>query len=202
MQIFGRDIRPRTALNRWGQAIKEGVANPGIANPYYGNADKAAYWLGQQPGIGNVLELAVDNPYLAAGALASGTVVNNLVGNPVGGTIDFLSMGLTNLKPDEYEPVDRQKVVFVDSPSQEIVYTNRYGISARVPSANAATVVSANTLATQPGVQPNQVQIPELNEEERAKFMKYTTNRTAQQVLTYQALQDFLNQQPGMEGYQ
>lgn len=177
MQVFGRDIRPRTALNRYGQAIKQGVANPGVANPYYGNADKAAYWLGQQPGIGNALEFAVDNPYTTAGALAAGTVVNNLVGNPVGGTIDFLSMGLTNLKPDEYVPGEPQVVV------------------SGMPQNNQTV------LTMQPGMQ-NQVQIPELNEEERAKFLKFTTNRTAQQVLTYQALQDFLNQQPGMGDYQ
>lgn len=179
MQIFGREIRPRTAFNRYGQAIKEGVANPTAANPYYGNADKTAYWLGQQPGIGNALEFAVDNPYGAAAALAGGTVVNNLIGNPVGGTIDFLSMGLTNLKPDEY----------IEQPPQRIV--------------EVAQVTNQPILEIQPGMQqPNQVQIPELNEEERDKFMKYTTNRTAQQILTYQALQDFLNQQPGMEGYQ
>lgn len=207
MQIFGRNIDPKTALNRWGQIIKD-VSNPEIPyarkSPadYYGNADRSFAYLASQPGIGNALEFAVDNPYAAAGALAGGTVVNNLVGNPVGGTIDFLSMGLTNLKPDAYEPVDEQRIVFTNSPSQEIVYTNRHGVSAKIPSGNAASVVAADTLAIQPGVQPNQVQIPELNEEERAKFLKYTTNRTAQQVLTYQALQDFLNQQPGMEGYQ
>ncbi len=188
MQIFGRDIRPRTALNRWGQAIKDGRMYvkrsdiPHIPQEYYGNADKASFWLGQQPGIGNALEFAVDNPYLAAGALAGGTVVNNLVGNPVGGTIDFLSMGLTNLKPDEYIKSSPQVVI----PTQQV----------------SATSSSQPILAIQPGVQPSQVQIPELNEEERAKFLKYTTNRTAQQVLTYQALQDFLNQQPGMEDYQ
>lgn len=183
MQIFGRDIRPRTALNRWGQIIKD-VSNPEIPyarkSPadYYGNADRSFVYLASQPGIGDALEFAVDNPYGAAAALAGGTVVNNLIGNPVGGTIDFLSMGLTNLKPDEY----------VEQPPQRIV--------------DVAPQTNQPILAIQPGVQPNQVQIPELNEEERAKFMKYTTNRTAQQVLTYQALQDFLNQQPGMEGYQ
>lgn len=187
MQIFGRDIRPRTAINRWGQIIKD-VSNPEIPyarkSPadYYGNADRSFAYLASQPGIGDALEFAVDNPYLAAGALAGGTVVNNLVGNPVGGTIDFLSMGLTNLKPDEYIKSSPQVVI----PTQQV----------------SATPSSQPILAIQPGVQPNQVQIPELNEEERAKFMKYTTNRTAQQLLTYQALQDFLNQQPGMEGYQ
>jgi hypothetical protein len=206
MQIFGREINPQVAFKRYGNAIRDGrmyATRPHIPQEYYGNADKASFWLGQQPGIGNALEFAVDNPYGAAAALAGGTVVNNLIGNPVGGAIDFLSMGLTNLKPDEYEPTDKQRVMFVDLPSQEIVYTNRYGVSAKIPSSNAASVVAADTLATQPGMQqPNQVQIPELNEEERDKFMKYTTNRTAQQILTYQALQDFLNQQPGMEGYQ
>jgi hypothetical protein len=188
MQIFGRNIQPRTALNRWGQAIKDGrmYANaPHIPQEYYGNADKASFWLGQQPGVGNALEIAVDHPGLAAAALAGGTVVNNLVGNPVGGTVDFLSMGLTNLKPDEYQQLSPQEIEFINEPKR---YEQR--------------VLTTNPLAIQPGLQPNQVQIPELNEEERAKFMKYTTNRTAQQVLTYQALQDFLNQQPGMEGYQ
>ena len=192
MQIpnINREFLPRTALKRWGQAVKDGrmYGNPElhhIPQSYYGNADKASFWLGQQPGIGNALEYAVDNPGMAAAALAGGTVVNNLVGNPVGGTIDFLSMGLTNLKPDEYQQLSPQEIEFINEPKR---YEQR--------------VLTTNPLAIQPGVQPNQVQIPELNEEERAKFMKYTTNRTAQQVLTYQALQDFLNQQPGMEGYQ
>ena len=192
MQIpnINREFLPRTALKRWGQAVKDGrmYGNPElhhIPQSYYGNADKASFWLGQQPGIGNALEIAVGHPGLAAAALAGGTVVNNLVGNPVGGTIDFLSMGLTNLKPDEYQQLSPQEIEFINEPKR---YEQR--------------VLTTNPLAIQPGLQPNQVQIPELNEEERAKFMKYTTNRTAQQVLTYQALQDFLNQQPGMEGYQ
>ena len=202
MQIFGRDIKPRTALNRYGQAIKDGrmYGNPElhhIPQSYYGNADKASFWLGQQPGIGNALEFAVDNPELTAAALAGGTVVNNLVGNPVGGTIDFLSMGLTNLKPDEYQALSPQEVRLVNSsePYPEVPPHLRHRFNPQ-PSVQQ---LQSNPLAIQPG---NQVQIPELNEEERAKFMKYTTNRTAQQVLTYQALQDFLNQQPGMEGYQ
>ena len=188
MQIFGRDIRPRTALNRYGQIIKDArLPGPVRIDPqsYGGNANKAFAILASQPGIGNALEIAVDHPGLAAAALAGGTVVNNLVGNPVGGTIDFLSMGLTNLKPDEYQQLSPQEIEFINEPKR---YEQR--------------VLTTNPLAIQPGLQPNQVQIPELNEEERAKFMKYTTNRTAQQVLTYQALQDFLNQQPGMEGYQ
>jgi hypothetical protein len=182
MQIFGREINPQVAFKRYGNAIKDGrmyATRPHIPQEYYGNADKASFWLGQQPGIGNALEFAVDNPYGAAAALAGGTVVNNLIGNPVGGAIDFLSMGLTNLKPDEY----------IEQPPQRIVEVTQ-GTNQPI-------------LEIQPGIQQsNQVQIPELNEEERDKFMKYTTNRTAQQILTYQALQDFLNRQPGMEEYQ
>lgn len=203
MQIFGRNIDPKTAFNRWGQIIKD-VSNPEIPyarkSPadYYGNADRSFAYLASQPGIGDALEFAVDNPYLAAGALAGGTVVNNLVGNPVGGAIDFLSMRLTNLKPDAYEPGEPQRVISVEplrNPDGSIVpNSDRWAIPERL--------FNNPALASQPGVQTNQVQIPELNEEERAKFLKYTTNRTAQQVLTYQALQDFLNQQPGMEGYQ
>ena len=229
MQIFGRDIRPRTALNRWGQIIKD-VSNPEIpyarkspAN-YYGNADRSFAYLASQPGIGDALEFAVDNPYAAAAALAGGTVVNNLVGNPVGGTIDFLSMGLTNLKPDEYQQLSPQDVEFIQktNPTKPLSEyddrTQALGELLAIPAVRDNPQVKAlyakyamqkypglresDLLGSQPGVQPNQVQIPELNEEERAKFMKYTTNRTAQQVLTYQALQDFLSQQPGMEGYQ
>ena len=184
MQIFGRDIRPRTALNRYGQIIKDArLPGPVRIDPqsYGGNANKAFAILASQPGIGNALEIAVDHPGLAAAALAGGTVVNNLVGNPVGGTVDFLSMGLTNLKPDEYVPLPPMRI-------QE-------------PGYPPVAPMTSPRLSMQPGMS-NQVQIPELNEEERAKFMKYTTNRTAQQVLTYQALQDFLGQQPGMEGYQ
>lgn len=200
--IINREFRPRTALNRWGQIIKD-VSNPKIPyarkSPadYYGNADRSFAYLASQPGIGNALEYAVDNPELTAAALAGGTVVNNLVGNPVGGTIDFLSMGLTNLKPDEYQALSPQEVRLVNSsePYPEVPPHLRHRFNPQ-PSVQQ---LQSNPLAIQPG---NQVQIPELNEEERAKFMKYTTNRTAQQVLTYQALQDFLNQQPGMEGYQ
>lgn len=195
MQIFGRNIDPKTAFNRWGQIIKDVTYARKSPADYYGNADRSFAYLASQPGIGNALEFAVDNPYLAAGALAGGTVVNNLVGNPVGGTIDFLSMGLTNLKPDEYVQQPPQRIVDVDPVRRP---------DGSILPGSDRMVVPGNQpiLAIQPGVQPNQVQIPELNEEERAKFMKYTTNRTAQQLLTYQALQDFLNQQPGMEEYQ
>lgn len=210
MKILGRDIRPRTAFNRYGQAVNQGMNNPSAPNPMYGNADKVFYTLGQQPGIGQTLNYGFENPEIGAAALIGGTLANNLMGNPIGGAIDFISMDLTNLKPDAYVAEPQQQVVFVDSPSQEIVYTNRYGVSARIPSEDAAAVVAADTAATQQGLksnlysQPgmqNQIEIPQLTEEERAKFMKYTTNRTAQQILTYQALQDYLNQQPGMEEY-
>jgi hypothetical protein len=200
MQIFGRDIRPRTALNRYGQIIKDArLPGPVRIDPqsYGGNANKAFAILASQPGIGNALEIAVDHPGLAAAALAGGTVVNNLAGNPVGGTIDFLSMGLTNLKPDEYQQLSPQEIVYVD----RSVPRNQLNPSSQALGEVLANPGVRNALNQQPGMS-NQVQIPELNEEERSKFMKYTTNRTAQQVLTYQALQDFLNQQPGMEGYQ
>lgn len=159
--------------------------NPNAPNPMYGNADKVFYTLGQQPGIGKVLNYGFENPAIGGGALIAGTLANNLMGNPIGGAIDFISMDLTNLKPDAYLAEPPQVVTITDQPTVQ-------------PTTISSTPNAV--IASQPGMQ-NQIEIPQLTEEERAKFLKWTTNRTAQQILAYQALQDYLNQQPGMEEY-
>lgn len=204
MKILGRDIRPRTAFNRYGQAVNQGMNNPSAPNPMYGNADKVFYTLGQQPGIGKVLNYGFENPAIGGGALIAGTLANNLMGNPIGGAIDFISMDLTNLKPDAYVPEPPQNIV-MSQPGAERVYEVapiRSPDGSIVPGSDKMSVPNdgVSVIALQPGVQ-NQIQIPQLTEEEKAKFLKYTTNRTAQQILAYQALQDYLNQQPGMEEY-
>ena len=48
MQIFGREINPQVAFKRYGNAIKDGrmyATRPHIPQEYYGNADKASFWL-------------------------------------------------------------------------------------------------------------------------------------------------------------
>lgn len=193
--FIGKEINPGAAFNRYGKAVNQGMNNPEALNPMYGNADKAFYWLGQQPGIGKVLDYGFQNPAIGGGSLIAGTLVNNLIGNPVGGAIDFISMDATNLKPDEYVEQPPQIITLEQQPTSQPITTTPNAVLASQPGMEG---LQSNQVE---GLQSNQIEIPQLTEEERARFLKTTTNRTAQQILTYQALQDFLNQQPQSEGY-
>lgn len=171
--FINKDIgNPMQAFPRYQQIVKD--VRGGAPNDYYGTADRLTATLASQPGIGRALEFAANNPAMASAALAAGAVANNLMGNPIGGAIDFITLDNTNFKPNDVEPMPMQQVI-IGNPQ----------------------------LAMQPGMVPiNQVNVREMNEEERKKFMDWTTRRTQQQLLTQQALEQLLNSQPGMEMYE
>lgn len=54
----------------------------------------AQLW-GQRP------QVLKDNPLLLPAAGVGGIAVNHILDNPVGGTVDALTFGVTNFKPDE-----------------------------------------------------------------------------------------------------
>lgn len=68
---------------------------PQVQAGYQQARGRVAQLWGQRP------QLMKDNPLIPPAAGVGAVAVNHMLGNPVGGAVDALTLGMTNLRPDE-----------------------------------------------------------------------------------------------------
>ncbi|MGB6301121.1 MAG: hypothetical protein WBF90_33775 [Rivularia sp. (in: cyanobacteria)] len=99
------------------------------------------------------------NPVPVAAGAFGGLALNHMAGDPLGGTVDFLTMGMTNFKPDP-----------------------------KVERINQVTLYNQPGVATAPQ-QMMSHSIPEMDEEQRKRQLSYLERKVATDLLTIEALQ-------------
>lgn len=163
---------PLNSIPRYAKLFTSGIQGkpapiPHINTQGSGKIDNAVY---------NTSLYTNQHPYQALGATIGGVVVNNILGNPLGGFIDTVTFGRTDFDKQNLS-LEPPSVEIRMAPKQQ-TYDNR-GLS----------------------YFPEQIQfaqIPQLNEQERKRQLEYLQRKAATDLITIQALQ----QQPGMEVYQ
>ena len=102
---------------------------------------------------------ATANPVPVAIGTFGGMALNEMAGNPLGGAIDFLTLGATNFKPNE--EVERTTNIRLYSQPGMV----------------------------QKSVMPSNYTVPELDEEQRKRQIQYLERKVATDLLTIEALQ-------------
>lgn len=154
MLNINTNIHPINATKRYAQMVTDGFKGAPTPIPVAsggGRLDNALY-------AGT--RYATANPVPVAIGTFGGIVLNNMAGNPLGGAIDFLSLGLTNFKPDE--EVERMTNV---------------------------RLYSQPGMQQQASAMPSNYAVPELDEEQRKRQLQYLERKVATDLLTIEALQ-------------
>lgn len=153
---------PRNFIPRYANIIGAGLKN--IPNPVpTGRANNALY---------NAAQIATNHRLETLGGGLAAIAANQMLGNPVFGAVDFLSFGMTDLKPDRPQSSPPTQSILIQQPGMQ--------------------------RPSQVGVPTQPTSIPGLNEEDRKRQRQYLERKVATDILTIQALQS----QPGMGGYE
>lgn len=153
MMNINTNIKPINAVKRYARIIGEGINDaprPIAVADGGGRLDNALY---------TASNFTRHNTVPVAAGTFGGLALNHMAGNPLGGTVDFLTMGATNFKPD---------------PEIERI--------------NQVTLYNQPGVATSPQ-QMMSHSIPEMDEEQRKRQLSYLERKVATDLLTIEALQ-------------